>query len=286
MIISDSHKFIFFHVPKSAGTSLACKLAPYSNNRELLFPYYELYIDEIQDRSKENSNQAEMSTQVQKIFSHAPEKYIAEFYKNNPEYVTWMHLPHFMFSPHPKIGCQEETSISKNLTYNAKKYSDFCKFAIVRNSWDYAFSIFKNKVVVDSVAAEWNETLDWDQMIENRMTKSNFLFFITNLENEYPQICDDFFFNRQDKKPFNQQVYFCDQDGNSFADYILRFENLDEDLKKISSALSIDLGSLPSLNKSSRRPVNHVDFYDNEAKKIVENIFKLDIERFGFKFGE
>ena len=47
MIVSDSHKFIFFHVPKSAGTSIACKLAEYSNNRQLLFPYYELHIEDI-----------------------------------------------------------------------------------------------------------------------------------------------------------------------------------------------------------------------------------------------
>lgn len=50
MIISDSHKFIFFHVPKTAGQSIACKLAPYSNNRELLSPEYELHIEDISNK--------------------------------------------------------------------------------------------------------------------------------------------------------------------------------------------------------------------------------------------
>lgn len=290
MIISDSHKFIFFHVPKTAGSSLTCSLAPYSNNSAQFFPYYDLYIEEIQKSSK--SNQKKISALVQKMFSNISKKSIANFYKQNPQYITWMHLPHFMLSPHPRIGTFDENEIEyspilKNLKDNSEKYSDFCKFAIVRNSWDYAFSVFKNKVVIDTVARSWNEGLDWNNMVNELATRSNFLFFIKNLQTEYRTICSDFFFCANGNVTLDQQVYFCDKNMNSLADHILRFESLDEDLKKISSIINIDLSKMPRLNESSPKnsKINYVDFYDDEARDIVSRIFSRDIDRFNFKFG-
>ena len=38
MIISDSHKFIFHHLPKTAGTSITVALAPYCNKWEGALP--------------------------------------------------------------------------------------------------------------------------------------------------------------------------------------------------------------------------------------------------------
>ena len=38
MIISDSHKFVFHHVPKTGGSSITAALAPYCRNYEGVIP--------------------------------------------------------------------------------------------------------------------------------------------------------------------------------------------------------------------------------------------------------
>tara|TARA_B100001989_G_C24551613_1_gene475464 strand:- start:528 stop:1388 length:861 start_codon:yes stop_codon:yes gene_type:complete len=286
MIVSDSHKFIFFHVPKTAGTSLACKLAPYSNNKELLFPYYELHIqDIIAERYSNDEN-------VRKIVAKIPKGSSTDFYEDYPEKISWMNLPHFMFDPHYIIGYDypsgKNTGPIDYLNKNADKFSSYCKFAIVRNSWDYVFSIFKNKIAVAQVAKKWDKSMDWDAMVEEQINKKAFLNFMHNIQTEHPNLFDIYFYNKPYKLNMNQQVFFCDANMKSYADRILSFERLNEGLDEISNIINLDIRQIPKCNISGkkRNPNYYVDFYDNKSKKLVEDIFKLDIERFDFKFGE
>ena len=43
MIISDSHKFVFHHVPKTGGSSITAALAPYCRNYEGVVPSEEIH---------------------------------------------------------------------------------------------------------------------------------------------------------------------------------------------------------------------------------------------------
>ncbi len=278
MIVSDSHKFIFFHVPKSAGTSIACNLAEYSNNRELLFPYYELHIEDIiKERYSNHSN-------VEKIVKKIPPGAATPFYESHRENISWMHLPHFMFDPHHILN---GGPVNEYLDDNAEKFHDYCKFAIVRNSWDYVFSIFKNKIAVDQVAKEWDESMDWDEMVEQRINKAAFLNFMHNIQENHSDIFNQYFYNQLYQLNLNQQVFFCNSDMQSYANRILCFDRLDEDLAEISDEIGIDLRRIPKCNVSGdkKSPNHYVDFYDDKSKKLVGDIFKLDIERFDFKFG-
>jgi hypothetical protein len=286
MIISDSHKFIFFHVPKSAGTSIACKLAPYSKNKELLFPDYELYIgDIIKERSNNHPN-------VKKIVDKIPAGAATFFYESRRENISWMHLPHFMFDPHYITGFDypysDNTGPIDHLNKNAEKFRSYCKFAIVRNSWDYVFSIFKNKIAVDQAAKEWNESMDWDEMVEDRINKSAFLNFMHNIQENHANIFKNYFYDKNYKLNMNQQVFFCDSNMKSYASHILFFERLNEGLDKISNIINLDIRQIPKCNVSGKKKSSnyYTDFYDDKSKKLVEDIFKLDIERFNFKFGQ
>jgi hypothetical protein len=292
MIISDSHKFIFFHVPKSAGTSIACKLAPYSNNREQLFPYYELYIDDILNNTEDQYKNQEV---IKKMFDLVPEEDMSWYYSKFPEEFSWLNLPHYLYTPHPRISSTAGDNIRclNYLKKNQEKYQEYCKFCIVRNSWDYAFSVFKNKVVVDNVAKEYNEdnpNHNWDQMIICRTTKESFCNFIANLEKDYTQIYLDFFFDEISKENLLQQHFFCDSNLKNLTDFTLRFDNLQEDLEKISNIIGIDiLDKLPQHNTSipnGQKTMHYSKFYNDEAKQKVANIFASDIERFDFIFGE
>ena len=286
MIVSDSHKFIFFHVPKTAGSSIACKLAPYSNNSKLFFPDYVLQIERIIKERYSNNNRSNVEKFVKKI----PRGAATNFYESNRQNIGWMHLPHFMFDPHYILrgGILRGGPINQYLDDNVDKFHDYCKFAIVRNSWDYAFSIFKNKIVVDQVAKEWDESMDWDEMVNQRINKASFLNFMHNIEDNHFKIFNDFFYKKSRKLSLNQQVYFCDSNMKSHANHILFFDRLDEGLGQVSEKIGVDLQTLPKCNISGeKKNINYyTDFYDEKSKKLVEDIFKLDIERFDFKFGE
>jgi hypothetical protein len=179
------------------------------------------------------------------------------------------------------------------LNENQEKYQEYCKFCIVRNSWDYAFSVFKNKVVVDGVAKEYiegNPDHDWDDMIISRTTKESFCDFIANLEKDYTQIYLDFFFDEISQENLLQQHFFCERNLKSLTDFTLKFHNLQEDLEKISNIIGVDiLDKLPQHNTSipnAQKTVHYSKFYNDEAKQKVANIFASDIERFNFVFGE
>jgi RNA recognition motif-containing protein len=67
------------------------------------------------------------------------------------------------------------------------------------------------------------------------------------------------------------------------ATYILRFETLEEDFKQIQTLFGCS-APLQHVNKS-----NHIDYrtyYTPETQAIVADIFKEDIELFGYAFTE
>ena len=299
MIISDSHKFIFFHVPKSAGTSIACKLAPYSNNRKQLSPYYDQYLDGISNNNGDRYNNREI---IKKMFELVPKQDMSWYYSEFPEEFSYLNFPHYLYTPHPRLAsvAGDNLRCMDHLNKNQKKYQEYCKFCIVRNSWDYAFSVFKNKVVVDNVAREYDVLVqryndyeyicDWDEMIASRTTKESFCNFIANLEEKYTQIYLDFFFDEIIQKNLLQQHFFCDTNLKNLTNFTLKFNNLEEGLKKISKIIGIDiLDKLPRYNTSisnAQGTLHYSKFYDDQAKQKVAKIFASDIERFDFKFGE
>lgn len=280
MIISDSKKFIFFHVPKTGGSSMVVKLAKYSNNNKLLNGEYEMYIDDIiKERYVGRKT-------LQKLIDAVPKGFLPDYYKKNPDKIGWMNLPHFRHSPHPNLSGNPKGDFNSFLKSNQKKYKNYCKFAVVRNSWDFVFSLFKNKIVMDRVAQIWDEDMDWDAMIDERITKASFLDFIYNLESKYNNIYNNFFYSESLKMPLNQQVYFCDENYNSYADFILRFGNLKAQLKKITKEININFENLSEENVSQKHFKHYTDFYDDKAKSKIEKLFKLDIERFNFEYGQ
>ena len=77
------------------------------------------------------------------------------------------------------------------------------------------------------------------------------------------------------------------------VDYIIKYENLDEDFSKLLDKIGIDdslkldkVKMLPGWNNwgDDIDSVNYQDYYDEETKKIIEHNFKEDIEEFGYEF--
>ena len=131
---------------------------------------------------------------------------------------------------------------------------EYFKFTIVRNPWDKELSdYFFNKRLGRNVGSNLTEYFNHP---------------ITN-------------------KPFwheNQLTWITDENNNINADFIGRFESLQEDFNTICDAIGIPRQELPHKNKTKHK--HYTEYYDDETRQIVAEKYAKDIEYFGYKFGE
>ncbi len=91
-----------------------------------------------------------------------------------------------------------------------------------------------------------------------------------------------------------QVEYLHDDQGDLLVDFIGRYENLENDFKKIRKVLGLPHVQLPHVNDSQKKiknmeakPEPRVDwreYYDNECIDFVAMFYKKDIECFNYDF--
>ncbi len=79
-----------------------------------------------------------------------------------------------------------------------------------------------------------------------------------------------------------QSSFIDDEAGEQLVDFVGRFENLDADFQSVCEAIGVR-AELPFLNASQRRR-DWRSYYSHETRKLVEELFQSDIERFGYRW--
>jgi len=79
-----------------------------------------------------------------------------------------------------------------------------------------------------------------------------------------------------------QHEYLCDLKGNIEVDFVGRFENLEKDIKSLSSKLGKEI-VLSHLNKNTNK-LNYTDVYTCEMIRKVNKVYKQDFEIFKYTF--
>lgn len=79
-----------------------------------------------------------------------------------------------------------------------------------------------------------------------------------------------------------QYQFLYDTSGTLLVDMVLRFETISEDFEALSSFMGwgVELKHAPTTASGSKIPFQ--SFYDQESVDIISNIYKKDIELFGY----
>ena len=202
-MISHKHKFIYIHIPKTAGTSIY--------------------------------------RTVQQIYQHPLDLTPQWDYKHN------------IYKQHATI------SQLKNL-YQIP-ISDYFKFTVIRNPYERAVSSYF-----------WLRRL-----LGHSTTFKDFLL----VRNGYDKI-NHFENNKGRKDHFLTQSEFIKINGIITMDFLIKFENLQEDFNNVCRKIGLPKCNLHHINQSKHK--HYTEYYDEETKQIVAEKYAEDIEQFGYEF--
>ena len=123
----------------------------------------------------------------------------------------------------------------------------------------------------------------------------------------------DFVFNKLPKPGWDdryrhvmpQSQMLCSDDGQLLVDFVGKFERLAKDFEQVCAALGFDNTALPHSNPSNKKSRElrrnfknliyrnkesglhrYVDFYDDETREFVAELYRSDIEMFDYSFAD
>lgn len=149
----------------------------------------------------------------------------------------------------------------KASTYTGKQSRHYQKFAFVRNPWDRFVSAYN--YLLKGGEPNIKDHRDSVEFIRG-MGFDNFV------ENCQPAV--------QRQTHFKPQYTWLDTSHISLG----RFENLNNDFDNICEKLRIPGKDLPHINKTPHR--HYTEYYNDKTRRIIAELYKNDIEYFGYKF--
>lgn len=91
---------------------------------------------------------------------------------------------------------------------------------------------------------------------------------------------DDYIRYQHRKKAPTQSTFLFDEQGRSLVDFVGRFERIEDDFAAICRTIGVS-ATLPHLNVSARQRDWRI-YYNDETRALVAELFRCDIERFGY----
>lgn len=143
------------------------------------------------------------------------------------------------------------------ITVSTKQYKSYYKFTIVRNPWARAYSWYKN-VMRDEMHQK-------SYKVNDQISLNAFLKLHAG------------------KLALRTQTYWIkDFKGAIPLDFIGRFETINDDFQQICEAMKIPDITLPHNIKGSGE--DYREHYDEASIKIIEEVYKEEIEMFDYSF--
>jgi chondroitin 4-sulfotransferase 11 len=161
--------------------------------------------------------------------------------------------------------------------YGLKKYF---KFAVLRNPFDRMVSIFhykidglEKKIKYGKIKNGDPETIDRCEYILHDVMY-DFNKWLMFPEEREPLLYDERF-------GASQLSFLKNHKGKIGVDYIMKFENLEEDWKYVMSKID-KAKPLPHMNQTDHK--HYRDIYDFDSEEYIREVCKEEIEHFKYEF--
>jgi hypothetical protein len=248
MFVSEQNKFIFFHIPKTAGTSI---------HRSLKASFDQYHLDPLPP-----------------VHHIQPKEYLY-FNENKKHFFKFC----FVRNPYERIVSaflDFQNQRNTSMYYNFQILFDYYKINPLTTRTVY-FMTGKN--IEKENFTNFNEYCE-ALVKTNRENKDlltisksmNFTDFVKS-PTFYDWVVDVHF------KP--QSNFILDDNGERLVDFIGRYEDLENDLTEISSKLNCEF-KLEHIRESQK--YQYQDFYDKKTKQIIGEVFKEDLELLNYGF--
>lgn len=165
---------------------------------------------------------------------------------------------------HSKVREPDKLSVFRSLGDVPK---DFFRFSVVRNPYDRLVSFYEAKWS----APEGQEPLLWDfyKPYNPQLEFTEFTMWLSNLGVS------------------NVEFHAMTQYDNLLIDkmdYVVRFENFESSLR---TAL-VEMGGMKDIDipqyGSKPRKDDYREYYDEKSKRVVGDLYKIDLENLGYSF--
>ncbi len=184
--------------------------------------------------------------------------------------------PKFLWFSVPKVGTQTlvnffdlsnlklQYTYSFFIRYPINRFKSHYKFGFIRNPYDRIVSCWRDKIIkynyFEFPQEEWEQLKDFKQ----------FLRWVTELKIEegFPDV---------HLMPQHRLIDL------NHIDYLGRFESFAEDFRTICGHLGLPNENLEKKNPSPRSK-SYRDYFDDECRDLVSQIYRKDLQIFGYPF--
>ena len=249
MIISHRHRFIFLKPRKVAGTSVEVALAQHCGDEDIITPIGAFNPKWDQDQ-----------------YVHPGRKW--------PGYGRHATLKR----------------VRKRL--GDELWDDYFKFAITRNPWDLVVSQYfwatrsePEQGYRGAVGRSLRRFLT--RPVKMRKNVRTLGMSLAKAFLKMDVVTFDFFVAHMLRYYEPNDPFYFEPSGAVGLDFLIRYENLQDDFMSVCERIGLPQSALPSLKTKSRSERRHYSTcYDDRTRELVAKIYHRHVEHFGYQFEE
>lgn len=256
MIISHKYKFIFIHCPKTAGSTVQAILNRYLGPDDIQVGTWQ---DALQHGGRLNKN-AKQAIALKSIKKPDFMLQLAGLYLSGDRERFSRKVDSVVRDRYRGVLSIHSTA-NTIMEWNPSIWTKYYKFCIVRNPFDHAISWFY-----------------WSNMPEQGVSFEQFLLGLRRHHEKTSGVCS----------PEGVMWPFFTINDSVAVDFIGKFETLSQDLGKFGEMVGIkDTLRLPEWRaKGKSRKSTGLELYDVSTKSLVQDIYRKELEFFGYSFDE
>ncbi len=164
-------------------------------------------------------------------------------------------LTHYLSRVKRRVDKSYFKNPKNNYVVTKQEFRDYFKFTVVRNPFARAFSWYKN-VISNRYKEDYHKYLnkdDFEKFLERQAGKRHLT---------------------------SQKDYIVNYNGEIEMDYIVRFEELEDDFEYVAEKLGIS-DKLPHELRS--KSLDHLDYYNLNSIEIIKDVYKDDLKMFKYE---